>query len=222
MKKQIGRLHVITDVVVQDRFTHAKLAGLAVAGGAGTIQFRDKILGTREAIDMARTLKRICDGAGVPFIVNDRVDIAMAVDADGVHLGRDDLPLKTARKLLGPDKIIGGTAGTIEDALLAREEGADYIGFGHIFPTQSKDKLSPPVGLESLREVCSRIDIPVIAIGGITRQNVEQVIMAGAFGAAVIGAVCAQDDPEAAATGLASSIEKALDRWKGKNRLDSF
>jgi thiamine-phosphate pyrophosphorylase len=216
MKKQIGRLHVITDVAVQDRFTHAKLAGSAVAGGAGTIQFRDKILGTREAIDTARTLKRICDGAGVPLIINDRTDIAMVVDAHGVHLGRDDLPIATARKLLGSGKIIGGTAGTIEDALRAREEGADYIGFGHIFPTQTKDKPSPPVGLASLREVCSRIDIPIIAIGGITLQNIEQVIVAGAFGAAVIGAVCAQPDPEAAATGLSAAIEQALNRLQDK------
>jgi thiamine-phosphate pyrophosphorylase len=216
MKKQIGRLHVITDVAVQDRFTHAKLAGFAVAGGAGTIQFRDKILGTREAIDTARTLKRICAGAGVPLIINDRADVALAVDADGVHLGRNDLPIATARQLLGPGKIIGGTAGTVEDALHARETGADYIGFGHIFPTQSKDKPSPPVGLEALRVVCSRVDIPVIAIGGITRQNVEQVIMAGAFGVAVIGAVCAQEDPETATGGLASAIEQALDRLKDK------
>jgi thiamine-phosphate pyrophosphorylase len=216
MKKKIGRLHVITDVAVQDRFTHAKLAGFAVAGGAGAIQFRDKNLGTREAIDTARTLKRICEGAGVTFIINDRVDIVLAVDADGVHLGRDDLPITQARKLLGAEKIIGATAGTIEDALRAREEGADYIGFGHIFQTRSKAKPSAPVGLEALRDVCARIDIPVIAIGGITPKNVGQVVAAGAYGTAVIGAVCAQKDPEDATGRLTSAINEALDRFKDK------
>ncbi len=208
---------MITDQTVQNRFTHAKLAGFAVGGGAGAIQYRDKILGTREAIDTARTLKQICSGAGIPLIINDRVDIAMAVDADGVHLGREDLPIASARRLLGPEKIIGGTAGTIEEALQVQEAGADYIGFGHIFPTQSKDKPFPPVGLDTLREICTRIEIPVIAIGGITRQNVEQVIMAGAFGAAVIGAVCAQKDPEAATVEIVSSIEQALARLRDKN-----
>lgn len=217
MNKQIGRLHVITDQTVQDRFTHAKLAGYAVEGGAGAIQYRDKILGTREAIETARTLKQICSAAGVPLIVNDRVDIAMAVDADGVHLGRKDLPIAAARMLLGPEKIIGGTAGTYEEALQVHEAGADYIGFGHIFPTRSKDKPSPPVGLDTLKEICTRIEIPVIAIGGITQQNVEQVIMAGAFGAAVIGAVCAQKDPEAATAELVSAIDQALARVLNKN-----
>jgi thiamine-phosphate pyrophosphorylase len=216
MNKQIGRLHVITDESVQDRFTHAKLAGFAVAGGAGTIQFRDKTRCTRDSIDSARTLKRICSLAGVPLIINDRVDIALAVDADGVHLGRDDLPIPAARKLLGANKIIGGSAGNIEDALRAQEEGADYIGFGHIFPTQSKDKPSPPVGLGALHEVCRRVKIPIIAIGGITLEKIEPVILAGAFGAAVIGAVCASKDPEAAAAELTSAVDHALARLKDK------
>jgi thiamine-phosphate pyrophosphorylase len=214
MKKQIGRLHVITDQTIQDRFTHAKLAGFAVAGGAGTIQFRDKIRGTRETIDIARTLKRICSAAGVPLIINDRVDIVMAVDADGIHLGRDDLPISAARKLLGPKKIIGGSAGSIEGALRVQEEGADYIGFGHIFATQSKHKPTSPVGIEALSEVCSKVKLPVIAIGGITLENIEQIILAGAYGAAVIGAVCARGDPETATAELKTATDQALVQLK--------
>ena len=216
MKKQIGRLHVITDESIQDRFTHAKLAGFAVAGGAGTIQYRDKTPDTRESIDTARTLRQICSTAGVPLIINDRVDIAMAVDADGVHLGCDDIPIVAAGKLLGPNKIIGGSAGNLEDALRVQEEGADYIGFGHIFPTKSKDKPSSPVGLDTLKKVCCEIKIPVIAIGGIEIETIEQVILAGAFGVAVIGAVCAQKDPEAATARLVSAIDHALDKCKNK------
>jgi thiamine-phosphate pyrophosphorylase len=211
MKKQIGRLHVITDQSIQDRFTHAKLAGFAVAGGAGTIQYRDKTPGTRESIDTAHTLRQICTTAEVPLLINDRVDIALAVDADGVHLGRDDLPIAAARKLLGFNKIIGGTAGNLADALRVQEEGADYLGFGHIFPTKSKDKPSSPVGLDTLNTVCSKIAIPVIAIGGIEIETIEKVILAGAFGAAVIGAVCAQKDPEDATARLVSAIDHALD-----------
>lgn len=205
---------MITDQSIQDRFTHAKLAGFAVAGGAGTIQYRDKTLGTRESIDTARTMKQICTTTEVSLIINDRVDIALAVDADGVHLGRDDIPIAAARELLGPDKIIGGTAGTLEDALRVQEEGGDYIGFGHIFPTASKDKPSTPVGLDTLKKVCSKIKIPVIAIGGIGIKTIEQVILAGAFGAAVIGAVCAQNNPEEATARLVSAIDHALDTRK--------
>ncbi|MFH1754216.1 MAG: thiamine phosphate synthase, partial [Candidatus Latescibacterota bacterium] len=128
MKKQIGRLHVITDQSVQQRHSHARLAGLAVAGGAGIIQFRDKVMGTRELIDTARILTDICSGSGIPLIINDRVDIVLAVDAGGVHLGRDDLPIEAARKILGPAKIIGGSAGSLEDAQSAQDAGADYVG----------------------------------------------------------------------------------------------
>lgn len=216
MKKHIGRLHVITDESIQDRFTHARLAGFAVAGGAGAIQFRDKALATRDLIDTARTIKQICSAGDVPLIINDRVDVALAMDADGVHLGCGDIPITAARRLLGPDKIIGATAGSLDDALRAQEEGADYIGFGHVFPTKSKSKSSPPVGLDALRNVCSCIKIPVIAIGGIELETVESVVKAGAFGAAVIGAVCAREDPEDATARLVCAVEEARIKFNGQ------
>ncbi|NIM20182.1 MAG: thiamine phosphate synthase [Candidatus Latescibacteria bacterium] len=207
--KQLGRLHVITDESIQRRFSHAKLAGLAVSGGADAVQFRDKRMGTRKLVEAAAVLKRICANSGIPLIINDRVDIAMAVDADGVHLGSDDIPIAVARKLLGPNKIIGGSAGTMEEALLAESEGADYIGFGHIYPTSSKEKPTRPRGLERLKEVCSAVEIPVIAIGGIALSNIEPVIRAGAFGVAVISAVCSRKNPEAATTALRRAIDRA-------------
>ena len=140
MKKDVGHLHVITDESIQNRFTHVEIAEAAIAGGTDTIQFRDKSLSTRKLIETAEALRAVCASSGVPLIINDRADIALAVDADGVHLGRGDLPVATARNLLGPDKIVGGTAGTLEEAIEAERAGADYVGFGHIYPTSSKDK----------------------------------------------------------------------------------
>ncbi len=216
MKNRIGRLLVITDESIQSRFTHGELAALAAKGGAGMIQYREKAKTTRELIETAMSSKKICSDAGVPFIVNDRVDVALAVDADGVHLGLEDIPIPVARKLLGPEKIIGGTAGTTEGALWVQNQGADYVGFGHIYPTRSKEKPSPPVGLEVLEQTCSVLEIPVFAIGGINARNIGPVVRAGAFGAAVISAVCAQVNPEAAVVELTEAIDRALASENGK------
>ena len=136
--------------------------------------------------------------------------MALAAGADGVHLGQEDLPIKTARKILGPEKIIGGTAGTVEQAVRAQDEGADYIGFGHIFPTGSKDKPGRPVGLNGLAEVCAVVDVPVYAIGGLSAATAPAVIRAGAWGLAVISAVCAREDPQAAAAEIKHAIDCEL------------
>ncbi len=208
--KYIGRLHVLTDQAIQSRFTHAELAELALAGGAGTIQFREKAKETGELIEIADALREICTASGVPLLINDRLDVAMAVDADGVHLGWDDIPIEEARRLLGPDKIIGGTAGSLEEALRVEGKGADYVGFGHIYPTASKEKSTQAKGIRMLERVCASLEIPVIAIGGIHAGNVEPVIHAGAYGVAVISAVCAQEDPKAAACDLSCAIDRAL------------
>jgi thiamine-phosphate pyrophosphorylase len=195
MKSKIGRLCVITDTTVQKKYSHTEIANMSIKGGADVIQFRDKTMPTGESIETAKKIKKICSEAGVLFIVNDRVDVALLSDADGVHLGKEDIPLKEARKLLGNNKIIGGTAHSLKEAEKAEREGADYIGFGHIFPTSSKLKLTPSVGVEELKKVVKTINIPIFAIGGISLTNIEEIIRTGVHGAAVIGSVVKSSDP---------------------------
>ena len=204
--KKIGKLHVITDVVLQDRFSHSALARLAVAGGADAIQFRQKAGSTRALIEAAIAVKRAC--GDVPVIVNDRVDVAIAAGADGVHLGQEDFPIERARALLGENAIIGGTAKTLSQAHRCVARGADYIGFGPIYTTDSKADAGTAKGPEGLREMVDGIDIPIIAIGGIERENVGEVMNAGAHGIAVIKAVCCQPDPAEATRRLLNRIRK--------------
>ncbi len=204
--KQIGRLHVLTDTVLQSRFSHVELTRLAIAGGADTIQFRQKTGATREMIEIARQLKKICTDAGVAFIVNDRVDVAIASGADGVHLGQDDFPIPLARKLLGQGRIIGGSAAALEEAQKCLAQGADYIGFGPVYPTTSKADAGPVSGISLLKQVVESIPLPIIAIGGVTAKNTPEVMQAGAHGIAVISAVCCQENPEQATLALNQAL----------------
>jgi thiamine-phosphate pyrophosphorylase len=207
--KRIGALHVITDSALQSRFTHRELAEMAIAGGADTIQFRQKTGTARELLEIARQMRKVCVSHGVPLIVNDRADVAMAAGADGVHLGQDDLPVAAGRRLL-PQGIVGASARTEEKILEAIREGADYIGFGPIYRTSSKPDAEAPKGLEALRRMCAAATCPVIAVGGITVERVREVIQAGAHGVAVISAVCAEEDP----TGAARRIRQEIDRFR--------
>lgn len=200
--KDIGRLHVLTDTVLQQRHSHEELARLAIAGGAGAIQFRQKRGSTREMIETARAMQEICRRLGVRLIVNDRLDVALAAEADGVHLGQDDFPMDQARALLGPDRIIGGSAGTLAEARSCEAFGVDYIGLGPIYPTGSKDDAGPAGGLELLRRTAAAVSAPLIAIGGIDEARAGEVMAAGAHGIAVISAVCCQEDPQGAAARL--------------------
>ncbi len=180
---------------------------MAIKGGADTIQFRQKTGATREMIKICRGMKRLCEEAGVTFIVNDRVDVAIASEANGVHLGQDDFPIPLARKLLGKNRIIGGSAVTLEEAQDCLSEGADYIGFGPVYPTTSKDDAGPVTGIALLEEVVKAISIPIIAIGGVTAENTPEVIRAGAQGIAVISAVCCQENPEQATRDLSQTLQ---------------
>jgi thiamine-phosphate pyrophosphorylase len=204
---RIGQLHVITDTSVQSRFTHEQLAEYACAGGADVIQMRDKQLARAEFAATARRVLEICRLHHVRFIVNDRVVVAHEIGADGVHLGRNDMSLYDARAILGPDRIIGASAGNVDAAIEAEWEDADYVGFGHIFATGSKQKATPPVGIEGLAGACAEVEVPVIAIGGITEETVLAIMKAGARGIAVIGAVCRADDPRAATARLRAAID---------------
>jgi thiamine-phosphate pyrophosphorylase len=209
MMKQVGRLHLLTDIVLQARFSHVELTELAIAGGADTIQFRQKSGATREMIEVARQMKKLCEESGVKFIVNDRVDVAIAAGADGVHLGQDDFPIPLARKLLGEGRIIGGSAATIAEARKCLSEGADYVGFGPVYPTTSKEDAGPVSGIDILKRVAGTISLPIIAIGGVSTENIPEVIRAGAHGIAVISAVCCQEDPERATRELHKALQES-------------
>lgn len=204
--KQIGRLHVLTDTDLQQIYSHEELAELAIAGGADAIQFRQKRGSTRRLIATARQMQAICRRRGIKLIVNDRLDVALAAEADGVHLGQDDFPMALARQILGPDKIIGGSASTMAEARRCAEEGVDYIGLGPVYPTTSKADASPASGLDLVSRVAGELGLPVIAIGGIDENRAGAVVAAGAHGIAVISAVCCQADPTAATARLLAAL----------------
>ncbi len=192
--KKIGKLCVITDTNIQKKFSHIEIAEMAVKGGADIIQLRDKNMPASELVETAIAIKKICSGRAL-LIINDRVDIAMLSGADGVHLGNEDIPVKEARKLLGKSKYIGATANSLEDAINAVNAGADYIGFGHIYPTQSKFKSTSPAGINGLKEIVKNINIPVVAIGGIDFTNAGDVLKTDVHGIAVIGCVLKSQNP---------------------------
>ncbi|MBM3469889.1 MAG: thiamine phosphate synthase [Armatimonadetes bacterium] len=185
------------------------LVTAAVTGGATMVQLREKVWSAGRVVEAGRRLLEITRRAGAPLIVNDRVDIALAVGADGVHLGPDDLPVADARRLLGPEKIIGASAATVEEALMAQAEGADYVGVGSIFPTSSKPDAGEAIGVEPLTRIRAAVGIAVVAIGGITYDNAAQAIRAGADGVAVISAVVGADDVAGATRRLLEAVRAA-------------
>jgi thiamine-phosphate pyrophosphorylase len=209
MMKKIGRFHVLTDTLLQNRFSHLELAELAIAGGAEAIQFRQKSGSSKEMIKVAGQLKDLCQKSGVTFIVNDRLDWALATQSAGIHLGREDFPIPLARKILGEKVLIGGSAGTLEEARQCLQEGADYIGFGPVFPTSSKADAAPAGGLDLLERVVREIPLPIIAIGGLSPDNIPRVMQTGVYGVAVISAVCCQEDPREAARKLRKLLESS-------------
>ncbi len=209
MANSIGKLHVITDIVLQSEFSHVELAKMAIRGGADTIQFRQKAGSTREMIANSLQIKQLCMEAGASFIVNDRIDVAIASEADGIHLGQDDFPIPLARKLLGEDKIIGGSAAVLEEAVKCYQEGANYVGFGPVFPTTSKEDAGPVSGIDKLKEAVEAVPVPIVAIGGITPENAQDVLEAGAMGIAVISTVCCAPDPEAATQKLFETLQRS-------------
>ena len=173
----------------------------AIEGGATFIQLREKHLSREEFLKEAIEIKALCAEYKVPFVINDDVDLALQIDADGVHVGQSDMQAGDVRAKLGPDKIIGVSARTVEQALLAEKNGADYLGVGAVFATSSKED-AVEVGPEVLRTICEAVSIPVVAIGGITKENVIQLKGSGIAGIAVISAVFAQPDIKAAAAEL--------------------
>lgn len=195
MKDKIRGLQLIVNTNPVPAHPYLQLVLQAISGGVDTIQFRHKGMYTREIHSLVCQIAEVCLHFSIPLIVNDRVDIAIAIEATGVHLGQTDLPIKVARSLLGNKKMIGATASTIEQAKQAEIGGADYIGFGHIFPTDTKLKNHSPVGLMLLQQVCNQIRIPVLAIGGIKDHHIKDVCKTGVSGIAVVSAISASSDP---------------------------
>jgi thiamine-phosphate pyrophosphorylase len=209
--KPVGRLHILTDIELQKRFSHVELAEMAIKGGADAIQFRQKHGSTKELIETASRMKDLCSRYGVMLIVNDRLDVAIASNADGVHLGQDDFPIQMARRILGNDRIIGGSANTLDEALRCLQEGVDYIGFGPVYPTGSKKDAGPAKGIAVMEQVVKQVNCPVIAIGGANCGNVQEIMAAGAHGIAVISAVCCAENPEYATRELKEALNIGTD-----------
>ncbi len=202
-------LYVVTDAKLSRGRSHLEVIRAAIAGGATVIQYREKEGTTRQLVEEAQALRELTRQMGVLFIVNDRVDVALAVDADGVHVGQDDMPAPIVRKLMGPGKIVGVSVDNLEQALQAEQDGADYLGAGPIFATPTKPDAAPPIGVDGLAEICRRVSIPVVAIGGLNAENAAEVIRAGAAGVAVVSAVVAAPDVEAAARRLWEVVDAA-------------
>ena len=203
------RLYVITDCLLSRGRSHAEVVEKAIDGGAPCIQLREKDASSRELYSHARELRAITREKDAVFIINDRLDIALAVGADGVHLGQDDLPAEAARRIMPSEMILGVSVENPRQAREAQAMGASYLGAGAVFATSTKADAGEPIGLQAFAEICRGVDIPVVGIGGINLQNAGQVIQAGAAGVAVISAIVAADDITLAAGKIARVIVEA-------------
>ncbi len=202
-----SRLYPIIDTLGDPRRSHLELAEAALRAGARFLQLRVKGRATRDFAELARAVQQRASARGALLIVNDRTDIALLVGAAGVHLGQDDLPLEDARRLLGPEKILGWSTHNLEQVRAAERSGlADYIGFGPIFETPSKENPDPPQGLPGLMQARAASRLPIAAIGGITAETAPAVLRAGADAVAVIGAICRAPDPEGTTAALLRNL----------------
>ncbi|MEF8807157.1 thiamine phosphate synthase [Natronomonas sp.] len=202
-------VYLVTDEGLSAGRSTVEIVEAAIRGGVDIVQLREKSASANERYELGRELRVLTREAGVPLIVNDRVDLAAALDADGVHLGDDDLPVSVAREQLGEAAIIGRSVSTPEAARRAEEAGADYLGVGAVFATDSKDDVSPEqqgIGLDRIRAVREATDLPFVGIGGVTPHNATDVVEAGADGVAVISAVTGADEPEVATRALGKAV----------------
>ncbi len=193
IKRIPSGLYLITDQYIVKGLSHIQIAEKALLGGVRFIQYREKLLSKRESFNIALELRNLTNKFNAALIINDDVDIAMAVNADGVHLGQEDLPVQTARRILGNDKIIGLSTHSLNEAKAAQDSGADYIAIGPIFKSPTKD-IRSPLGADIIKAVKKISKLPVIAIGGINEENVGDVMLAGADGAAIISAIISKPD----------------------------
>lgn len=202
-------VYAVTDRAWLSGRTLAECVQQAVDGGATFVQLREKDASHEEIVELAHELIPICREAGVPFVIDDEVDIALEVGADGVHVGQDDMACENARAILGPDAIVGVSAQTVEQALAAQKAGADYLGVGALIPTPTKPD-AVDVTFDELRAICDAVDIPVVGIGGLNKSTVVQLIGSGVDGAAVVSAIFAADDCNSAARELRTLMEEIV------------
>jgi thiamine-phosphate pyrophosphorylase len=202
-------LYLVTDRGLARGRSTLEIVSAAVYGGATVVQLREKDCSTRDFIEQALTIKEFLKDRGVPLIINDRLDVAQAVKADGVHLGQTDMPLGVAKKILRDSMIIGISAESVQDAVEAEKGGADYLGVSPIYTTPTKTDTAPPLGLKGLRKIRKAVRLPLVGIGGLNTENAADVIRNGADGVAVVSAIVAADDPQTAADELKQIIQEA-------------
>jgi thiamine-phosphate pyrophosphorylase len=205
-------LYLVTDSRQSRGRSNLEIIQAAVRGGATVVQLREKEMSSRAFYEEGLKIKKFLKHAGVAFLINDRVDMALALDADGVHLGKNDIPLPVARELLGSHKIIGMSVEHPNEVVTAERDGADYLGASPIYTTPTKPELETGLGLPGLREIRQRTKLPLIAIGGMNRQTTAEVIAAGANGVAVVSAIVAANDPETATRAILEQVRKGRTR----------
>lgn len=203
--ERVKGLYVIIDAQVSAGRDLLAVTQAVLMGGAQVVQFRDKLHDKGDVLPVARRIRELCDQYNALLIINDHADLAIACDAHGLHLGQHDLPIKEARDILRPHQIIGKSNAVLQEALDSSDEGADYVAVGAVFPTNTKEK-TRPAGLKTLEDVKSKVSVPVVAIGGINKNNIMSVIRAGADSVCVISAVVGHDDPQKAARELVDII----------------
>lgn len=212
----IPRLQVLTDETVQSRYSHVELAERALAGGADAVQFREKRHWTTAAlIDVAVRIAAACRAVSALAIIDDRADVALAACAGGLHIGREDLDAATARRIVGTNAVIGGTANSYDEAMAVAATEVDYLGVGPAYGTRSKANPAPAMGLATLARIAAACPKPVVAIGGITAARIPEVLQTGVHGVAVLSDVVAAAEPEEAAARCRAALDAALRHRQG-------
>jgi thiamine-phosphate pyrophosphorylase len=205
-------LYLVTDRGLSLGRSTVDIVAAAVAGGVTCVQLREKNCGTREFVAEARAVRTLLAGTNVPLIINDRLDVALAVEADGVHLGQTDMHIADARRLVGRDMLIGISAECVEDAVRAEAEGADYVGISPVFSTPTKTDTAPALGLDGIALIRAAVSLPLVGIGGVKPGNAAQVILAGCDGVAVVSAIVSAPDPQQEAAELKAIIRAAKEQ----------
>ena len=209
MNREALRLYLVTNRYQDSLESFLKKVETACRSGVTIVQLREKNLTTNQYYQLAKEVKKVTDAYQVPLIIDDRLDVCLAVDAAGLHIGDDELPVSVARQVLGPEKILGVTAKTVKRALEAEEGGADYLGTGAIFPTTTKEN-APITLISTLKTICQRVAIPVVAIGGLTSENIDQLIGTGIAGVAVVRDLMQAEDIEAKTQAFLTKLDDII------------
>ena len=209
MNREALRLYLVTNRYQDSVESFLEKVEMTCRSGVTIVQLREKNLTTNQYYQLAKQVKEITDAYQVPLIIDDRLDVCLAVDAAGLHIGDDELPVSVARKVLGPEKILGVTAKTVKRALEAEEGGADYLGTGAIFPTTTKEN-APITLISTLKTICQRVAIPVVAIGGLTSENIDQLMGTGIAGVAVVRDLMQAEDIEAKTQAFLTKLDDII------------